>query len=102
LPFIVLTGHLWEILCQSSRRVTPAPAPDGRTVVSNQIVESRIERRTRIYKEIAAFASEHAGSELDLDEDLERAALESLGDVPLSTLKVDFSPGEDGDAPREG
>jgi hypothetical protein len=35
-------------------------------------------RRQRLHEEIAAFASEYAGSDLDLDEDLERAGLEML------------------------
>lgn len=35
-------------------------------------------RRQRLRAEIAAFASEHAGSDLDLDEDFERAGIEAL------------------------
>jgi hypothetical protein len=35
-------------------------------------------RRQRLHTQIAAFASEYAGSDLDLDQDLERAALEAL------------------------
>jgi hypothetical protein len=35
-------------------------------------------RRQRLHAQIAAFASEHAGSDLDLDEDLERAGIEAL------------------------
>lgn len=35
-------------------------------------------RRQRLHAQIAAFASAHAGSDLDLDEDLERAGIEAL------------------------
>lgn len=35
-------------------------------------------RKQRLHAEIAAFASEHAGTELDLDEDFERAGTEVL------------------------
>jgi hypothetical protein len=35
-------------------------------------------RRQRLHDEIAAFASQHAGSDLDLDEDLERAGIEVI------------------------
>jgi hypothetical protein len=35
-------------------------------------------RRRRLHSQIAAFAAEHAGSALDLDEALERAAVEAL------------------------
>ncbi len=35
-------------------------------------------RKQRLHAEIAAFASEHAGTELDLDEDFERAGIEAL------------------------
>jgi plasmid stability protein len=35
-------------------------------------------RRQRLHAEIAAFASDHAGSDLDLDKDLEQAGIEAL------------------------
>lgn len=35
-------------------------------------------KRQRLHEEIAAFAEAHAGTELDLDEDLERAGIESI------------------------
>ena len=35
-------------------------------------------RKQRLHAEIAAFASKHGGSALDLDEALERAGIESL------------------------
>jgi hypothetical protein len=35
-------------------------------------------KRQRLHEEIAAFAEAHAGTELDLDEDLERAGIEAI------------------------
>jgi hypothetical protein len=35
-------------------------------------------RRQRLHEEIAAWATEHAGTGIDLDEDLEQAGLEVL------------------------
>ncbi|HKH44681.1 MAG TPA: hypothetical protein VKM72_08465 [Thermoanaerobaculia bacterium] len=34
------------------------------------------QKRKRLHEEIAAFAEAHAGTDLDLDEDLERAGLD--------------------------
>ncbi len=38
------------------------------------------DHRQRVAHEIAEFAATHAGSELDLDQDLETAALQALGE----------------------
>lgn len=38
------------------------------------------DHRQRVAHEIAEFAATHAGSELDLDPDLEAAALQTLGE----------------------
>lgn len=38
-------------------------------------------RRQRLHAEIAAVASDHAGSALDLDEDFEQAGIEVLRDL---------------------
>ncbi len=35
-------------------------------------------KRQRLHEEIAAFAAEHAGTDLDLDEDLERTGIEAI------------------------
>ena len=35
-------------------------------------------KRQRLHEEIAAFAEAHAGTDLDLDEDLERAGIEAI------------------------
>jgi hypothetical protein len=37
-----------------------------------------LRRKHRLHAEIAAFASEHGGSDLDLDEGLEQAGLQAL------------------------
>jgi hypothetical protein len=41
-------------------------------------VNLALRRKQRLHAEIAAFASEHGGSDLDLDRDLERAGLKAL------------------------
>lgn len=53
------------------------------TVVAREALQNSLHqrRRQRLHAEIAAFASEHAGSDIDLDEGLEQAALESLRDL---------------------
>lgn len=53
------------------------------TVVAREALQLALHqrRKMRLHKEIAAFAAQHAGSEIDLDEELERAALESLRDI---------------------
>ncbi len=37
-----------------------------------------LRRKHRLHTEIAAFAAEHGGSDLDLDKDLEQAGLQAL------------------------
>lgn len=39
-------------------------------------------RKQRLHQEIAAWATEHAGSDLDLDNSLEQAGLEVIGAEP--------------------
>lgn len=52
---------------------------DGKSsAMSNLHLPSPPNRRQRLRAQIAEFASEHAGSALDLDEDVERAAIEAL------------------------
>ena len=51
------------------------------SLVSDVVAKWVHERqRQRIAQEIAEFAATHAGSELDLDSDLESAALQTLGE----------------------
>ena len=49
-------------------------------------------RRQRLHAQIAEFAAEHAGSALDLDEDLERSAGEQAARPKLKDLLLAESP----------
>jgi len=37
-----------------------------------------LHRRRRLHEEIATWAAEHAGTDLDLDDDLEQAGIEAV------------------------
>jgi hypothetical protein len=52
------------------------------TVLAREALQSWLtqRRRQRLHDEIATWANEHAGTDLDLDNDLEQAGLESLAD----------------------
>lgn len=67
--------------------------------MSNLHLPSPPNRRQRLHAQIAEFASEHAGSALDLDEDLERAAIETLKatdqDVSPMQASIDDEPDDD-------
>ena len=41
-----------------------------------------LRRKERLHTEIAVWAAEHAGTDLDLDRDLERSGLETLDSEP--------------------
>lgn len=71
-----LPSELYEQLREGAER-SGQPA----TVVAHEAlrVALRQRRKTRLHAEIAVFASQHAGSDIDLDEELERtASIESL------------------------
>jgi hypothetical protein len=53
------------------------------TIVAREALRTNLtqRRKQRLHAEIAAFAVEHCGSELDLDKDLEQAGLEALRDL---------------------
>ncbi|MFL6192952.1 MAG: hypothetical protein ACJ75H_02180 [Thermoanaerobaculia bacterium] len=53
------------------------------TVVAREALQAALDqrRRRRLYVEIASFASAHAGTDLDLDEDLEHAGIRSAIDL---------------------
>lgn len=70
-----LEGDVWNMLRDEavrSGRPTDSLACD---VVSNWVRERH---RQRVAQEIAEFAAAHAGSDLDLDRDLESASLQVL------------------------
>jgi hypothetical protein len=52
------------------------------TVLAREALQSWLtqRRRQRLHDEIAAWANEHAGTDLDLNRDLEKAGIESLAD----------------------
>jgi hypothetical protein len=54
------------------------------TVLAREALQSWLaqRRRRRLHEEIAAWANEHAGTDLDLDRDLEQAGLEILESEP--------------------
>jgi len=54
------------------------------TVLAREAIKEWLERRRRdqIAEELRAFAIENAGSELDLDEDFEDAAADTLAESP--------------------
>jgi hypothetical protein len=56
------------------------------TTVAREALQSwlTLRQRQRRHEELAAWAAEHAGSDLDLDKDLESAGLEVLNTEPSS------------------
>lgn len=70
-----LTPELHEQLREEAE-ISGQPA----TTVAREALQMSLaqRRRQRLHAEITAFAAEHGGSNLDLDEDLERAGIESL------------------------
>jgi hypothetical protein len=73
-----LTPELHEQLREEAE-ISGQPA----TTVAREALQTTLaqRRRQRLYSEIAAFAAEYGGSELDLDRDLEQASLEALKDL---------------------
>ena len=73
-----LEGDVWGLLQDEAAR-SGQPAV---SLVSNVVANWLHERhRQRVAQEIAEFAAVHAGGELDLDCDLESAALQTLGEA---------------------
>lgn len=50
------------------------------TTVAREAIQTTLvqRRKQRLHAEIAAFAAEQGGSDLDLDEDLEQAGIEAI------------------------
>ncbi len=65
-----------ELRAEADRRRMPA------TIIARQAIEAWLERRQAevLHMEIAAYAARHAGTAMDLDQDLETASLEILMD----------------------
>jgi len=72
---VPLPPDLHEMLRDEAER-SGQPA----TALAREALQSWLtqRRKQRLHEEITAWASEHAGTELDLDQDLERAGLELL------------------------
>ena len=72
-----LEGDVWNMLRDEAARSGLPTISLVCDVVTNWVRERH---RQRVAQEIAEFAAAHAGSELDLDPELETAALQALGD----------------------
>jgi predicted transcriptional regulator len=74
-----LPPELHEMLRDEAER-SGQPA----TTLAREALQSwlALRRKQRLHEEIAGWAAEHAGSDLDLDKDLERAGLEVIGAAP--------------------
>ena len=72
-----LEGDIWGLLQDEATRTGRATVSLVHDVVANW---ARERHRQRVAQEIAEFAAAHAGGELDLDRDLEAAAVEALGE----------------------
>ena len=72
-----LESDVWGLLQDEAARSGRPTVSLVSDVVANWVHERQ---RQRIAQEIAEFAATHAGNELDLDSDLESAALQTLGE----------------------
>lgn len=70
-----LSSELYEKLKEEARRRGRTATSIAREALEDGLCE---QRRLELHEEIAQYARAHAGSSADLDEDLERAGIESL------------------------
>lgn len=73
-----LESDVWGLLQDEAARSGQAPVSLASHILASW---ARERHRQRVAQEIAEFAAAQAGSELDLDEDLEFAALQALGEA---------------------
>ena len=73
-----IDSDVWGLLQDEAARSGQPAVSLVSNVVANWVHERH---RQRVAQEIAAFAAAHAGSELDLDQDLESAALQTLNEA---------------------
>jgi hypothetical protein len=72
---LTLSPDLHEML-RAEAKISGEPATNlARKALADWLRHRKKERR---YREIAAFAAEHAGTEFDLDRDLGEAGIEAL------------------------
>lgn len=70
-----LPPEIHEMLRQEVERSGQPATALAREALRDWLVQRK---RERLHAEIAAFAEAHAGTDLDLDEDLERAGIEAI------------------------
>jgi predicted transcriptional regulator len=70
-----LSPEIHEMLREEAESSGQPATTLARQALRDWLVQKK---RQRLHEEIAAFAEAHAGTELDLDEDLERAGIEAL------------------------
>lgn len=70
-----LPPEIHQMLREEAERSGQPATAVAREALQSWLTERRKQRR---YQEIAGWASEHAGTDLDLDSDLEEAGLEAL------------------------
>lgn len=70
-----LPPEIHEMLRQEVERSGQPATTLAREALRDWLVQRK---RQRLHAEIAAFAKAHAGTDLDLDEDLERAGIEAI------------------------
>jgi len=75
---VPLPPDLHEILRDEAERSGMPAAALAREALQSWLTQRR---RQRLHEEIAAWAKDRAGTDLDLDKDLERAGLELGGAV---------------------
>ena len=72
---LALPSDLHDELCEEAERSGQPATAWAREALRTALIQRR---RERLHAEIASFASEYAGSDLDLDEDLEQPGIEAL------------------------
>jgi hypothetical protein len=76
-----LPPELHEMLRKEAERSGQSAATIAQEALEYWLIQRRSQRR---HEEIAAWAAEHAGTDLDLDQDLEKAGLEIFDTKPSS------------------
>lgn len=70
-----LSTELHELLRKEAKESGQPATAIAREVLQDGLAQRR---KLRLHRQIAAWAAEHAGTDLDLDQDLEQAGLEAL------------------------
>lgn len=70
-----LPPDLHEMLREESEQSGQPATTVAREALRNWLLQ---QKKRRLHEEIASFAAEHAGTSLDLDEDLEQAGIDAI------------------------